>query len=526
MDALLLARIQFAFTVGFHFIFPPISIGLAWMLVLLEWRGWQRHDETAVQAGKWLGKLLAITFAVGVATGIVMEFQFGTNWAQYSKFVGDIFGAPLAAEGVFAFFLESTFLGVYLFARDRVAKWFHWFSILMVAVGSTLSAFWIIVANSWQQTPTAYTIVNGRAELTDFWEAVFNPSTLPRYFHVIVACLITGAFFCAGMAAWHLIKNPSAPFARTALKTSVVFGLIASVAAVMPTGHWHAIQVAQTQPSKFAAIEGLYETQSNPPMVVFGWPTDDPPTLHGAIEIPGLMPIFLQQDPSIEVPGLDKFPPEDRPPLWLPFMSFHAMVALGMWFILLMSLATLQLYRGKLWQDKRILRALLYSIPLPVVVCELGWIVAEVGRQPWVVYGLMRTKDGHSTTVGVAEVAFSLALFATIYAVLFALWLFLISKHGRAIPAAAGPAGLLASEASHPSSTLPPSEPREHDTVSVQHHSQRPGERDSDLPSVPSSRPPSRDVDADRPTRDSSPASSDPAPSAPRPSNPNTEVHK
>lgn len=437
MDALLLARIQFAFTIGFHFIFPPISIGLAWLLVVLEWRWWKKNDQAALQAAKWLGKLLAITFVVGVASGIVMEFQFGTNWAEYSKFVGDIFGAPLAAEGVFAFFLESTFLGVYLFARERVSKRFHWISILLVALGTTMSAFWILVANSWQQTPTAYHIVNGRAELTSFWLAVFNPSTLPRFFHVMIASLITGSFFAAGVAAWHLLKTPQALFARVAMKWAVVFGLIASIAAVMPTGHWHALQVAQTQPAKFATIEGLYETQSRAPMVLFGWPTDTPPTLHAAVKVPALLSLFLHHDVDSEVMGLDQVAPEDRPPLWLPFVSFHLMVALGLWFILIMMLAALQLYRGKLWHDKRVLYPLLYSIPLPIIACQVGWIVAEVGRQPWVVYGVLRTKDSHSLTVSAAEVGFSLALFVLMYSVLFALWLFLIRKHARLVPTGA-----------------------------------------------------------------------------------------
>jgi len=213
----MLARLQFAVTVGFHFIFPPVSIGLAWMLCIAEYLGWRKRDPIYVQVGRLFGKLLAITFAVGVATGIVMEFQFGTNWAVYSKFVGDIFGAPLAAEGVFAFFLESTFMGLYLFGRERVSKGVHWFSSLMVAVGATLSAFWIIAANSWQQTPAGFVVKNGRAELTSFYEAVFNPSTLPRYFHVVAAALVTGAFVMAGVAAWHVLRNPESPVGRKAL---------------------------------------------------------------------------------------------------------------------------------------------------------------------------------------------------------------------------------------------------------------------------------------------------------------------
>ncbi|MFA6573763.1 MAG: cytochrome ubiquinol oxidase subunit I, partial [Patescibacteria group bacterium] len=214
MDQVLLARIQFALTIGFHFIFPPLTIGLAWMLVIFEAIGWKKNDEVYAIIGKFFGKILGLIFAVGVATGIVMEFQFGTNWAEYSKFVGDIFGAPLAAEGVFAFFLESTFLGLYIFGREKVSKGVHWFSILMVAVGSTISGFWILVANSWQQTPAGFVVQNGRAELTDFWAAVFNPSTLPRFYHTIDASLISGAFFVAGVSAYFLLKGKHLEFAK------------------------------------------------------------------------------------------------------------------------------------------------------------------------------------------------------------------------------------------------------------------------------------------------------------------------
>ena len=273
MDALFLARLQFAVTVGFHFIFPPVSIGLAWMVVVAEWLGWKKDDAEYRKLAQLVGKLLAITFAVGVATGIVMEFQFGTNWARYSTFVGDIFGAPLAAEGVFAFFLESTFMGLYLFGRSRLSKRMHWFSALMVAVGSTLSAFWIIVANSWQQTPAGFHVVDlpgggQRAELTSFMDAVFNPSTMPRYLHTVTAALVTGAFIVAGVSAWHLLRNRAAGFAKKGVRIGVAYGLVFAVLEAMPFGHMHAQQVAHTQPAKFAAIEGLYVTQdAKAPMV-------------------------------------------------------------------------------------------------------------------------------------------------------------------------------------------------------------------------------------------------------------------
>ena len=441
MEALTLARIQFAFTAGFHFLFPPISIGLAWLLVLAEWFGWRKADAEYVQVGTFFGKLFAITFAVGVATGIVMEFQFGTNWAAYSRFVGDIFGAPLAAEGVFAFFLESTFLGVYLFGRDRVSKGVHWFSALMVAVGATLSAFWIIVANSWQQTPAGFVVRNGRAELTDFWAAVFNPSTLPRYFHTVTAALVVGAFIMAGVAAWHLRRNAHAGFARKALKLAVAWGLLVSCAEVMPFGHLHAQQVARTQPEKFAAIQGLYATQAGAPLVLFALPFQEPPRLGAAVEIPGLLSWLALGDPGARLKGLEEFPPENRPPLWLTFVGYHNMVALGLWFIALLGWAAWRWYTGALWTDRRTLTALVWSMPLPIVACQLGWMAAEVGRQPWIVYGLLRTSQAHSPTVTAGEIAFSLGLFGLVYLALGALWLTLMIKKAKVAPPVARAAG-------------------------------------------------------------------------------------
>ncbi len=428
MDALLLARLQFAFTIGFHFLFPPITIGLAWILVIIEWKGWRSNNEMFVRMGKFFGKLFALTFAMGVATGIVMEFQFGTNWAVYSKFVGDIFGAPLAAEGIFAFFLESGFLGLYLFGRNKVSKGIHWFSILMVAVGATISAFWIIAANSWQQTPAGYIIQNGRAELTSFYDAVFNPSTLIRYFHTLNACLIAGAFFVAGIAAYYLLKNKDNELAKRAMRIAVVFGLVTSVLELFPFGHEHARQVAKTQPEKFATIEGLAETQSNAPMVIFGIPTGNPPELALKVEIPGLLSWLAHGNVDSTVKGLNDFPPENLPPFGLTFISFHLMVALGMFFIFIMMFTFIQIYRNKLWNCKWLLRILFWSIPLPLAASQLGWITAEVGRQPWVVYGLLRTADAHSKNVTAEEILFSIILFGIIYLLLGSLYLYILIK--------------------------------------------------------------------------------------------------
>jgi cytochrome d ubiquinol oxidase subunit I len=446
MDVCLLSRIQFAVTIGFHFLFPPITIGLAWVLVAVEYLAWRRGDAVCDQVGRLFGKLLGLTFAVGVATGIVMEFQFGANWARYSKFVGDIFGAPLAAEGVLAFFLESTFLGVYLFARDRLSRRGHWFSILMVAVGATLSAFWIIVANSWMQTPAGYTVnaAAGRAELTDFWAAVFNPSTLLRYAHTMAASLVCGAFFVAGAAAYMLLRarpgaggaaaggaaaaTGPAAMARRALAIALVVGLAASVLVAVPTGDSHARQVAEMQPEKFAAIEGLYRSRDGAPLVIFGLPRDNPPRVESYVEIPGLLSLLAFGDTGVRVRGLEEFPADEIPPVWLTFISFRTMVALGMFFIVLGAYGVWRLWRGNLLESRRLLWLLVVSAPLPLAACQLGWIVAEVGRQPWIVYKLMRTADAFSTNLTAGEVLASLVLFSLIYLALLALYLWLLAR--------------------------------------------------------------------------------------------------
>jgi cytochrome bd ubiquinol oxidase subunit I len=433
MDPVILSRLQFAITVGFHFIFPPITIGLAWLLVIVEALGWKRNDQTFVRIGKFFSRILALNFAVGVATGVVMEFQFGTNWAEYSKFVGDIFGAPLAAEGVFAFFLESTFLGLYLFGRNKVSKSVHWFSALMVAVGSTISAFWILVASSWMQTPAGFHIQGGRAELTDFWAAVFNPSTLPRFFHTVDAALIAGAFVMAGVSAYLLLKNKETEAAKRSMKLALMFGLVVSLMEVFPFGHIHGQQVARTQPEKFAAIQGLYTTQTGAPLVFFAYPTLPPPQLRAPVEIPGLLSWLAFGDLTAPVKGINEFPQDQIPPLWPTFVSYHNMVLLGIYFIAIMLYGLIQHRRNKLWESRKLLKLFTWSMPLPLVACQLGWITTEVGRQPWIVYHIMKTSDAISKTIGAGEILFSVILFSVIYLLLGSLYVYLFileMKHG------------------------------------------------------------------------------------------------
>ncbi len=429
MDPVVLARLQFALTAAFHFLFPPVTIGLAWLMVILAWRSWRtRAPEDDAALSFWV-RVFTLLFAVGVATGITLEFQFGTNWATYSRFVGDIFGSPLAAEGVFAFFLESTFLGVLIFGRKRVSLGFYWFSTLMVAVGSTLSAFWIIVANSWQQTPTAYRIVGEgvmrRAELTDFWAAVFNPSTMPRYTHTLAASLITGGVFMAGIAAWYLLKGRHVAFARRSLTLGLTMVAVVALVTLL-TGHWHAVQVALTQPAKMAAFEGLFQTQRGAALSLWGFPDVERQQVHLAIGIPKMLSFLVHFDPNAPVIGLDQIPREEWPPIVLSFYPYKVMILLWGWFLLLGWLGLFLRQRRFTWP--LFLKAVLYSIPLPWVAMELGWMAAEVGRQPWVVYGLLRTEEAVSVVVPAEQILFTIILFVLVYTALLALAIYLVRQ--------------------------------------------------------------------------------------------------
>ena len=438
MDAVLLARLQFAVTMFFHFIFPPVTIGLGLILCITEWLGWRRNDEDYVRISKLFAKLFGITFAVGVASGVVMLFQFGTNWANYSKFVVNVIGGPLAVEGFFAFFLESTFIGLYLFGRGRVSKRLHWFSLLMVAMGAaTLSAFFIIAANSWLQTPAGYVIREGRAELTSLFDAVFNPSTLQRYFHTVTACFFCGAFIFAGVGAWHVLRNSDSRIGRKSLRLGVILGVFFILIEIGPLGHEHALQVARTQPEKFAAIEGIYEGRNGAGLVLFAIPTvnEGVPELKAKIEIPGLASYLTHGDANAYIPGLREFPREDWPPPQPVFISYRVMLGLGGFFLAVMGFAAFRLITGKLYHDRRLLKILVWSVPLPVLACQAGWMTAEVGRQPWIVYKLMRTSEGASPNVSAGEIGLSLAVFSLVYLVLFAVWLHLMIKKAKEVPA-------------------------------------------------------------------------------------------
>lgn len=427
MDPVLLARIQFAVTIGFHYIFPPLTLGLTFLIVVFLGLNLKTRDALYDKIAQfWIG-ILVIIFSVGVATGIVMEFQFGTNWEKYSRFVGDIFGAPLAAEGIFAFFLESSFLAVLIFGKNRVSKKFYFFSALMVTIGSIMSGFWIIVANSWQQTPAGYQIVGGRAELTDFWAAVFNPSTLQRFSHAIVGGWVAGAYLVAGLSAYFLLKKRHLVFAKKSIKIALIFALFSSLLQI-ELGHLHAVQVTRTQPEKIATFEAMFETQEWAPLVIFGIPNKKERKIDFEISIPGLMSIMVGLPPDYEVKGLNEFAEEDLPPLFIPFFSYRVMVGLGFLFVLT-SLIGLWLYwKDKLADQSLFLKFLMLMIPLPIIANEAGWIAAEVGRQPWIVYRELKTADAISSVVSAGEILFSLILFSLLYSVMLALFIFLIAK--------------------------------------------------------------------------------------------------
>jgi cytochrome d ubiquinol oxidase subunit I len=420
MSALTLARAQFALTVMVHYLYPVLTMGLGVVLVIVASLRLRRPDEVYDRMLRFWTHIFGVVFAGGVATGVVMEFEFGTNWAGYSRFVGDIFGAPLAAEALIAFFLESSFLGILLFGGRRVSRRTHFIATLMVALGATLSAFWIVAANSWQQTPAGFHIVHGRAELTNFWAAVFNPSTVLRFLHAVLGSWVTAAVFVGSLSAYYLLRGRHQEFARRSLRLALVFGLVA-VAAEVVVGDAHTRQVARTQPEKFAAIEVLHHTQEGAPLAVVGQPLPE-------VLLPKLLSFMTYFDFNARVTGLDAFAPEDRPPVTATAMSFHAMLWLGLGLAVVLGLGGFLWWRDRLFVSRRYLKLLCYCLPVPFVVNEVGWVTAEVGRQPWIVYRLLRTEEAFSRTVPAAQVAVSLLMFVVIYIGLVGLTLHLVRK--------------------------------------------------------------------------------------------------
>lgn len=411
-----------------------MSIGIGILLIFMEGMYLKTKNPLYERMTKFWVKIFALTFAMGVATGIVMEFEFGTNWSTYSRFVGDVFGSALAAEGIFAFFLESGFLAILLFGWNKVGPKMHFFSTIMVALGAHMSAVWIVVANSWMQTPAGYHIVGeglkARAEITDFWAMVFNPSSVERLSHTIGGAWLTGAFLVISVSAWYLIKGRYIDMSKSAFKIALMFAAFASLLQLF-TGHSSAVEVAQYQPTKIAAFEGHYNTEPGD-LYIAGWVFDDEQKVVG-VKIPGMLSFLLYFDASKPVTGLNEFAPEDRPPVNLVFQTYHIMIAIGMFFIAFTLFGIFLLWRGKLFDNKWFLKISVFTVLLPHIGNQVGWVSAEVGRQPWIVYNLMRTKDGLSKVVSADNVLFSLILFTLIYALLFVLFIFLLNhkiQHG------------------------------------------------------------------------------------------------
>ena len=429
MDVLTLARIQFGATVAFHYLYPPLSIGLGLLLVFMEGLWLKTKNPVYHQMARFWTKVFALTFAIGVATGIVMEFEFGTNWATYSRYVGDVFGSALAAEGIFAFFLESGFLAVLLFGWDKVSRRLHFFSTCMVCLGAHFSAIWIVVANSWMQTPAGYHIVthNGmeRAEITDFWQLVFNPSSMDRLFHTLCGAWQAGAFLVVSVSAWYLLKKRHLDFARASLKVGLTVALAGSLLQLV-SGHISAQGVAKNQPEKLAAFEGLYNTTSNAPLTLAGWVDEKNEKVVG-LQMPGMLSFLAHNDVHTTVTGLNEYAPEDRPPVQASFLFFHGMVGVGFAMIAIAALGFLYFHNGTLHERRWLLWILVFSVLGPQIANQLGWFAAEVGRQPWIVYHLMRTPAGLSAVVKANVVLTSLILFTFIYFLLFTVFIYLLN---------------------------------------------------------------------------------------------------
>ncbi|HOH51099.1 MAG TPA: cytochrome ubiquinol oxidase subunit I [Candidatus Hydrogenedentes bacterium] len=447
LDAVLLARIQFGFTVGFHYIFPPLTIGLAWLMVIMETRHYFTGVKVYEDMARFWTKLFAVTFAVGVATGIVMEFQFGTNWADYSRFVGDVFGSALAAEGIFAFFLESGFLAVLVFGWDRVSKRVHLLSTWLVALGSTLSAVWIVVANSWQQTPAGFHVVGEgaarRAEITGFWEMVFNPSAMHRLNHTIIGALILGAFFVMSISAFYILKNRHLDFAKRSFTIALVVAFLSSWG-ILFSGHLQAKKVAETQPVKMAAFEGHFKSDGGgAPLYLFGFPDEESRTVRGGLAIPGMLSFLIHESFTRPVPGLLDLSEDenDWPPLGMTFQTYHLMVAMGMFQIGISSLALLLLWRKRLFEQRWLLWTFVFAVVTPYVSNHAGWMAAEIGRQPWVVQGLLRTTDGVSKNVSAGQILGSILMFGFVYLMLFLVWIFVLNSKIQKGPDTGGKAG-------------------------------------------------------------------------------------
>ncbi len=430
MTAELIHRLHFAITITFHYLFPQLTMGLALLIVVLKTVALRPGHELWDQAARFWGRIFGINFVFGVVTGIPMEFEFGTNWARFSRLSGGVIGQPLAMEGVFSFFLESAFLGLFLYGGKHLSKRLHWFSAVMVFLGSWLSGFFIIVTDAWMQHPVAYSrLPNGQFEVTSFWQLLMNPWGLLQYMHNMTGAVITGSFVMSAVGAFYLLERHRTDFARIFLKVGVIAGLISTIAIIFPTGDLHGKYVARNQPAAIAAMEGLFHTGQGADLVLMGQPNEETGKIDNPLVVNNLLSFLVYGTTKAEVQGLDQIP-HDQWPTALPLLyyAYHIMAGLGTWFVLLMLVSAFLLWRQKLHRTRWALWALLLSFPLPYIANTAGWMTAELGRQPWLIYGIMRTSEGYSNTVSASNGLFTLIGFMGIYTLLGLLFTVLIYR--------------------------------------------------------------------------------------------------
>ena len=442
MNALLLHRIHFAFTITYHYLFPQLTMGLALLIVALKTAALRRGDERYNEAARFWARIFAVNFLVGVVTGIPMEFQFGTNWSQFARATGGVIGQPLAMEGVFSFFLESAFLGLFLFGEKRLSPRMHWLSAFLVFVGSWISGFFIIVTNAWMQHPVAYRILpNGSFDVTSFWGLLTNPWALLQYAHNMSGAVITGSFVMTAVGAFYILENKFSDYGKVFVRVGVIVGVISCVTQIFPTGDLHGRYMAKHQPAAVAGMEGLFHTQTGAGIVLMGQPNEETRTIDNPLVVNNVLSFLIYGTSKAEVQGLDQVPRDQWPePVPLLYYAYHIMAGLGTYFVLVMTVAAFLLWRGKLFNSRWVLWPLMLSFPLPYIANTAGWMTAEIGRQPWVVYGLIRTSEGYSKYVSAGNGLFTLLGFMGMYSalsILFIVLVYQIIQKGPALPAAA-----------------------------------------------------------------------------------------
>lgn len=428
MDAVLLSRLQMAFTLSYHILFPTLTIGLAWFLLILELRWLRRGELALLLLYRFWSKIFALCFGMGVVSGVVLSYEFGTNFAPFTAITGNVIGPLMSYEVLSAFFLEAGFLGVMLFGHNRVPPWLHGFATLMVALGTLMSAFWILAANSWMQTPAGAELIDGRFVVSDWWAVIFNPSFPYRFTHMLVASLLTTAFVVLGVSAWQWRQQQAGT--DRALKLALLIALLAAPLQIV-LGDLHGLQVKRDQPIKLAAMEGVWDDERGAPLLLFALPDRQAERNQYELGIPNLASLILTHDRDGEIRGLKSVPPEQRPNVGLVFWSFRVMVGTGLLMLVFALWGGWRCLRKRLLDDSRWLRLAPWLIPSGFVATLAGWWVAEVGRQPWLVYGVLATRDGASA-VPAERVLESLLLFVTVYSLLFALFLFYVARVVRA----------------------------------------------------------------------------------------------